>query len=222
VTPPPPSEDTIKPSANAGSDQTVNEDTVVTFDGSACSDNVGVTSYTWTFTDVSAKTLTGINPSYTFNTPGVYAVILNVEDAAGNRAADTVVVTVLGVTEPVANAGQDLETRVDAPVNFDCSSSSDNLGVVSYDWDFGDGTTGKGKTVSHKYASAGSYTVTLTVKDEAGNSATDTVFVAVYEVGAFSLWTLGAVVAVIAVVTAVAALLLWRRQKTSFEKDRLK
>jgi YVTN family beta-propeller protein len=56
---------------------------------------------------------------------------------------------------------------------FDGSKSSDPDGtVVSYHWNFGDGIskTTKAATTTHKYATAGAYTVTLTVKDNAGCS----------------------------------------------------
>lgn len=38
---------------------------------------------------------------------------------------------------------------------------------IVYEWDFGDGTTGKGQTVSHAYSASGTYTVKLTVKTAA-------------------------------------------------------
>ena len=214
TTTPPPSGDNTNPTANAGSDQTVNEDTPITFDGSASSDNVGIVSYTWTFTDVTIKTLTGQKPSYTFNTPGVYTITLNVEDAAGNEATDTVAITVLDVTKPNANAGQDQAATVGASVSFDAGASSDNVGVVSYDWNFGDRTTGTGKTTTHTYTKAGTYTVTLTVKDAAGNSATDTTTVVVPAaeiVEGFPLWMIGVVILAIAIL--IAAILLGRRRK---------
>ena len=58
-------------------------------------------------------------------------------------------------------------------VNFDASASFDVAGtIVHYDWDFGDGTNGSGKTVSHSYAVAGSFITTLTVTDGAGRADT--------------------------------------------------
>ncbi len=53
--------------------------------------------------------------------------------------------------------------------SFDASGSSDPDGVlVGYDWDFGDGVTDTGLSVTHAYAQAGSYNVTLVVSDSAG------------------------------------------------------
>ena len=52
------------------------------------------------------------------------------------------------------------------------STSTDDSGIVSYDWTFGDGTTGSGSGVSHNYASRGTYTVGLTVRDGGGLTAT--------------------------------------------------
>ncbi len=50
------------------------------------------------------------------------------------------------------------------------SVSSDNIGITLYKWDFGDGTSGEGGEVTHSYVADGTYTVTLTVFDRAGNS----------------------------------------------------
>jgi PKD repeat protein len=53
--------------------------------------------------------------------------------------------------------------------SFDGSGSSDPDGTItSYAWNFGDGTTGSGPTVSHTYATAGTYPITLTVTDNGG------------------------------------------------------
>lgn len=54
------------------------------------------------------------------------------------------------------------------PVSFDANGSSDDVGIVNYAWNFGDGTTGNGVTATHTYAAAGSYTASLVVSDQAG------------------------------------------------------
>jgi hypothetical protein len=97
--------DTTKPTANAGADQTVKEGMMVTFDASTSTDEYGITTYTWTFTDVTTKTLIGQKPTYTFNTTGVYTVILTVKDVAGNSATDATTVTVHAVERTTAIAG---------------------------------------------------------------------------------------------------------------------
>jgi len=193
--------DTNKPRADAGDDQTVNEDTLLTFDASASTDENEIASYTWNLTDTTPQNLDGKNPLYTFDTPGIYKITLNVTDGAGNWATDTVVVRVLDITEPVANAGQNQTTKVDETVIFHADGSTDNLGIASYEWNFGDGATGTGLTVNHIYKNPGSYTVTLTAKDTAGNSDVDSITVTVVDTEDFPVWIIGVVTMVGAVVT---------------------
>ncbi len=78
----------------------------------------------------------------------------------------------LDMNPPNANAGQNQTVTVNAIVTFNGGGSSDNTGIASYLWDFGDGTTGTGVTPTHTYTNVGTYTVKLTVVDLAGNRAT--------------------------------------------------
>ena len=80
---------------------------------------------------------------------------------------------------PVANAGGPYATMGE-PVMFDGRGSTDSDGsIVSYQWDFGDGSTGTGPTPTHTYASTGSFTATLAVTDDAGETATASASVAI-------------------------------------------
>ena len=54
-------------------------------------------------------------------------------------------------------------------VVFDASSSTDDRGIASYSWDFGDGSTGSGIILEHTYDTVGTYNVILTVTDYFGN-----------------------------------------------------
>jgi len=57
-------------------------------------------------------------------------------------------------------------------VDVDGSTSTDTDGtIVSYGWDFGDGNVATGVTSTHTYAAPGTYTVTLTVTDDTGGTA---------------------------------------------------
>ena len=173
--------DTTPPFANAGSDKTVDVGESVLFNGGASWDNVGIVSYFWDFGD--GATGSGISPTHIYSTAGTYTVTLTVRDAAGYSASDTLTVTVVSVgpdtTPPTAEAGSDKTVNVGESVSFDGSASSDNVGIESYEWNFGDGTTGAGKLTTHTYTATGTYTVTLTVKDAVGLSGTDTLTVIV-------------------------------------------
>lgn len=57
---------------------------------------------------------------------------------------------------------------------FNAAGSTDDHGIVSYAWTFGDSSAGAGVSPTHVYGSSGSYPVTLTVTDTAGNTASVT------------------------------------------------
>jgi len=83
---------------------------------------------------------------------------------------------------PVADAGSDQTVYVGEVVYFSGEDSYDPDGrIVSYAWDFGDGTTATGVEADHKYTESGPYTVTLVVKDNRGAVGTDTCAVTVTE-----------------------------------------
>ena len=73
-------------------------------------------------------------------------------------------------------------TEGDAPlqVDFNSSLSTDpELGVLSYSWDFGEGSTSNSSSYSFLYNEVGNFTVTLTVTDEGGLSDSDQVSIKV-------------------------------------------
>ncbi|EAR26059.1 hypothetical protein A20C1_09269 [marine actinobacterium PHSC20C1] len=64
--------------------------------------------------------------------------------------------------------------------SFDASTSSDPDGTIeAYAWNFGDGSAGTGAVVNHTYASAGTYSVVVTVTDNKGATSTATASVTV-------------------------------------------
>ncbi|WP_226005734.1 PKD domain-containing protein [Natrinema salinisoli] len=92
--------------------------------------------------------------------------------------------------DPRADSDQPPTARIDAPnavtvgesATFDGADSADPDGTIAgYEWDFGDGATASGETVSHAYDETGQYTVRLEVTDDDGNSDTATATVSVEE-----------------------------------------
>jgi len=73
---------------------------------------------------------------------------------------------------PVASFTTDVTTGV-APLTVTFTDTSTNS-PTAFAWDFGDGTTGTGKTVAHSYATAGTFTVTHTASN-ASQAATGSV-----------------------------------------------
>jgi len=123
------SADTVPPVANAGPNQTVDEDTLVSFDGSGSTDDIKIASYTWTFIDVTPQTLTGVNPNHTFNTPGEYTITLNVTDASGNWDTDTVQITVLDVTSTISISLSSSTSYVGFHVEINGNLTCDEVGL---------------------------------------------------------------------------------------------
>ncbi len=63
-------------------------------------------------------------------------------------------------------------------VYFSGAASSDPDGtIVSYRWDFGDNTSSTYPSPNHKYLTGGVFTATLTVTDDDGGTATDTIVI---------------------------------------------
>ena len=172
------------PTADPGGPYTATEGVAVTLDGSGSTDPDGsVVSYAWSFGDGSAGS--GVSPSVTYANAGSYTVSLKVTDDGGqaSAAATTTVTVNAGLQPPVAEIGGPYSGTVATPISFDCTGSNDPDGsIVSYAWDFGDGSTGNGPTPSHAYATGGTFTVSLTVTDSDNLVDTSTARVSVSEV----------------------------------------
>jgi len=125
----------------------------------------------WGFGDGTSGS--GVTTSHTYTAESTYTVKLTVTDDAGRKGTDFATVYVQG-SPPVADANGPYSGMQYDEITFDGSGSSDDVGIVKYEWDFGDGKTGTGVNVKHRYNNMGTYTVTLTVYDAAGQTDTDT------------------------------------------------
>jgi PKD repeat protein len=163
------------PTAVATSDVTSGAPSLaVQFTGDTSSDpDTGDTlTYAWDFGD--GTTATTANPSHTFTTAGTYDVTLTVTDdgtpsLSSSEAAITITVTAPANQAPTAVASSDVtsgEASLAVQFTGDTSTDPDDGDVLTYAWDFGDGTTATTANPSHTFTTAGTYDVTLTVTDD--------------------------------------------------------
>jgi PGF-CTERM protein len=137
-------------------------------------------AYNWTFGDDTNAT--GETVEHTYDATGTYNVTLTV---ANGSASDTDRIAV-SVVEPVdaAITAERTSASVGDIIEFDAlnSTSEARSANVTYEWDFGDGTTVTDGVVAHEYDATGTYTVTLTATDTVtGETTTDTVEVVIEE-----------------------------------------
>jgi serine protease len=141
------------------------------FNGSGSTDDRGIASWSWTFGDGTSGT--GTTSSRTYSVAGTFNVTLTVRDTGGQTATRTQAVTVAAATDkpPVANF---TFTCSGLTCSFDGRGSTDDRGITSWTWSFGNGATATGSTASRTYASTASYSVTLTVRDTIGQATSRT------------------------------------------------
>jgi PKD repeat protein len=143
----------------------------LSFSGINSADRDGrIVRYVWDFGDGAADS--GVEVIHVYNAAGNYQVTLTVTDdgSLSDSATQTVQINELAPNlSPTAVISGPASGLVGEMLSFSGSGSSDSDGrIVSYAWDFGDGTTVKGITMTHSYSATGSYTVTLMVTDNGG------------------------------------------------------
>lgn len=141
----------------------------------ACSSTAGITSFAWNFGDGTSST--GQTTAHAYAAPGTYAVTLTVTNDRGGSASTTQSVQASASAAPSATfIVTPASPRVGQALNFNADQSQPAPGrtITQYSWNFGDGTPGKttGFLTQHTYTAAGTYTVILSIMDDAGQKAT--------------------------------------------------
>ena len=146
------------------------EDESIQFDASGSSDDGQIAAYTWSFGDGASGS--GVRPTHLYSVAGTYSVILTVKDDRGLSASTSPTpVTVGAATDPIASftiSPTDPSVGDTVSVNAAASTVPSGRSIVSYAWDFGDGSVGAGVTASHVYGKAFTYSMVLTVTDNTG------------------------------------------------------
>lgn len=153
---------------------------IVTFDatstlnsGAACANNC---IYSWDFGD--GTTGSGQITTHQFRTIANFSVSLTVADLRGATARVTKLIAVIAGIPPTVPdftvSPNPPPTNVDVFFNATSATAATGRTIVSYSWEFGDGTGASGSIVSHKFAGPGEFSVTLTVTDDAGSKTQKT------------------------------------------------
>ncbi len=122
------------------------------------------TEWSWNFGDKS--TSTARNPVHKYSKAGKYNVSLTVKNATGkNTVTKSSYIIVLN---PLSVAFSASSTSGNAPLTVKFTDES--TGALTWKWNFGDRTHSTQKNPLHIYSKAGKYTVSLAVKNAAGNN----------------------------------------------------
>src|SRR5438876_570513 len=129
-----------------------------------------IATWDWDFGDGSTPVTTR-NPSHTYSAGGSYTVTLTVKD--NQNASSSPVSHTVQVTAPNQPPSAAFTSSCNGlACSFSDQSSDPDGSVTSWQWTFGDGTSGStAQNPSHTYSAGGSYTVTLTVKDNQNASS---------------------------------------------------
>ena len=132
----------------------------------ASDDDGAIASWAWDFGD--GQVSTSQSPAHDFLGSGSYKVTLTVTDGDANTGSKQKTVTVVS---PGSNVAPTVNFDVVcAALRCDFTDRSDDSdgSIAERTWEFGDGSTSSDENPTHVYASAGTRTVTLTVRDDAG------------------------------------------------------
>lgn len=191
----------VDPTADAGDNDTVVEQTTVQLDGSASTDSDGeIDAYLWEQTGGTAVTLTGADSdTASFTAPELTAMAivsfqLTVTDDEGATDTDTVSITVTPVnTDPTADAGENASVAETTAVQLDGTGSADSDGEIdSYSWSQTGGdtvtltnaNTDTATFTAPTLETAAIFTFALTVTDNEGATDSDSVSITVTPVNA--------------------------------------
>jgi PKD repeat protein len=162
------------PAVSAGADRQVAPGASVAFEATAKTDGgTTISKWAWDFGDgAQADTQTA---NHTYSNVGTFHVKVTATDDLGASGSASLTVTVAAPMRPLPVPVIDGANTAMLNTDFtlDGSKSTDMGGqIVTWAWAFNDGVTKTGTTATRQFALAGNYSVTLTVTDNAGASAT--------------------------------------------------
>jgi len=212
-----------------------NEDEVVQFHGSATdtASDMAKLSYVWDLGD--GTNATGPYANHSYPQAKTYTVTLTVTDDEGAKGTASVQITPVNV-KPVAKVTANKTTvKVKETISVSSNGSTDtkfDLATLTFSWNFGDGSTSTDMNPTHIYTTAGPKTVTLTVTDNDGATAAQTVAITVQAAGGgggggggddgkggVSNLLIALLVVLVVVVVVILVLVMFLRKKKAAKAD---
>ncbi|PED05103.1 collagenase [Bacillus pseudomycoides] len=134
-----------------------------------------IVSYLWDFGD--GNTSTEENPTHAYEKEGTYTATVIMKDDKGKESKEQMTVTVERARETYyGEENNAIQFKSD-------SSKAEDRKIVSYLWDFGDGNTSTEENPTHAYEKEGTYTATVTMKDDKGKESKEQMTVTVDRIG---------------------------------------
>lgn len=143
----------------------------VQFNSTSVANSGTLTEWFWDFGDGSTSTQE--NPQHTYTVAGSFTVSLKVKNSKGcfKQISNPNFINIASGVQ--ANFAVISTSGCTLPVNIGFNNTSSGTGTLTYEWDFGDGSTSTQTNPFHSYTNNGSYTVKLIVKNN--NGCTDTI-----------------------------------------------
>jgi len=144
---------------------------LVSFINNSISANLG-TSFSWDFGDSSTSSIK--DPTHIYDSSGTYTVTLTINDSLNNCSSSWSANVIIVLSSSNCNASFTIAKDSSIQYNIILYNTSTNATTHTYTWDFGDGTTGSGRTPIHTYQNFGLFEVCLTITDSILNCDTIT------------------------------------------------
>ena len=164
----------VDPTIGAFSVASGNEGETLTFTASASDVSGDSLTYAWDFGDGS--TGSGASATHAYDDDGSYSVSVTVTDGDGGSASQTGTASIANVDPTFATFVPTTSGDEGAALQFDATGAdvAGDVGSLVITWDWGDGTTDTGTSLTHAWADDGTFTVTATLVDGDGGTATQT------------------------------------------------
>ena len=204
---------------------TVN-DTSFSVDASQSSDPDGdPLTYQWKWGD--GATATGKTTSHKYSSIGTFIINLTVNDGTGrsNSITKTVTVSEIPNKNPVsAFTVKSIKGEKYSAFSVDASSSSDADGdLLVYTWIWGDGMTSTGKSATHEYSTAGTFTIKLNVSDGKGGFSEKSQAIEVKKIETVddsAVWAVCAVLIILVIFIIICIFFAYRGYKKAKAKQK--